>query len=317
MITQGENAGSQQMRFSGHETFTCRYAWLPKAYRGLSDNPALFSDDNEAMVELGLGKNMVRSLRFWVEATGMVEVDKSRRLSLTSFAHEVFGHDGHDPYMEDVRTLWLIHWNLSTRLDGALFAWRYLLHHWPHPEFTRAEALEAFAKESARMGLVHSDVTLGQHLDAFIHTYSPRRSSSTGVEDSLDGPLIELGFLQSVGQRKNDKGRWEQALSFRREAKADVTSVLFDYCIQDYWARFRPDEGTLTQREIALGLCSPGQVFKLPEEDVRDRLDMHAGSASDGPFVYRPSAVQGLLSRRNGTLPITLSDVYDQEMIHG
>ncbi|MCC4298505.1 DUF4007 family protein [Aurantimonas coralicida] len=316
MMTQLEIPGGRSMRFSGHETFICRYAWLPKAYRSLSEDPEIFADDMKAMVELGLGKNMVRSLRFWVEAAGIAETDKARSLKPTEFAEAIFGANGFDPFLEDIRTLWLIHWNLSTRSEGALFAWQYLLHQWPHPEFTRAEALEAFGRESVRMGLTHSEITLAQHLDAFINTYSPRRSSSTGVEDSLDGPLIDLGLLQAVGQRKNEKGRWEQTFSFRREPKPEISAALFDYCVQDYWSRFRPGEATLTQREIALGLNSPGQVFKLPEDDVRDRLELHSGPAPAGRYVYRPSAVQGLLSERGGTLPITLSDIYDQEVTY-
>ena len=59
-------------RISGHESFPCRYTWLPKAVRGLEDNPRLFSDEDQAMVDLGLGKNMVRSARFWAQAAGMI-----------------------------------------------------------------------------------------------------------------------------------------------------------------------------------------------------------------------------------------------------
>jgi epsilon-lactone hydrolase len=54
------------MKFSGHETFACRYAWLPKALQAVESNPRIFSDEDQAMVELGVGKNMVRSIRFWV-----------------------------------------------------------------------------------------------------------------------------------------------------------------------------------------------------------------------------------------------------------
>ena len=50
-------------RFSGHESFSCRYAWLPKAVESLKRDPLLFGDVDEAMVRLGLGKNMVKSLR--------------------------------------------------------------------------------------------------------------------------------------------------------------------------------------------------------------------------------------------------------------
>jgi hypothetical protein len=60
-------------RISGHETFPCRYTWLPKAVRGLSKNPQLFSNEDQAMVDLGVGKNMVRAIRYWARAAGLVE----------------------------------------------------------------------------------------------------------------------------------------------------------------------------------------------------------------------------------------------------
>ena len=171
------------LRFSGHETFACRYAWLPKAYRALKANPTQFSDEDGAMVELGLGKNMVHSLRFWVENVGLAVPEGPRSLRLTDLAHTIFGPDGFDPYLEDIRTLWLIHWNLASRADGALFAWRYLLNQWPYPEFTRSEVLAAFARESKRLGYSHSTITLSQHLEAFLHTYYPARSKTGAVEE--------------------------------------------------------------------------------------------------------------------------------------
>lgn len=66
-----EAADLNGLRFSGHETFACRYAWLPKAYRAVKADPRTFVDDDKAMVVLGLGKNMVRALKFWVEVTGV------------------------------------------------------------------------------------------------------------------------------------------------------------------------------------------------------------------------------------------------------
>ena len=304
----------RSLRFSGHETFACRYAWLPKAYRALQRNPTQFADEDGAMVELGLGKNMVRSLRFWVEASGLATPDKARGLCLTEFGHAVFGKQGLDPYLEDVRTLWLLHWNLASRIDGGLFAWRYLLNHWPHPEFTRSEALAVFARESARLGHTHSAVTLAQHLDVFLHTYRPSRSTSVGVEDSLDGPLVELALLQAVGERKGDSGRFETVYAFRRESKADISTSLFEYCLFDYWSRFRPNEESLTLREITLGPCSPGQVFKLPEDDIRTRLETFATGGTGRALLYQPSAVQGLISKRRGAKAPKLATIYDQEL---
>ena len=265
------------------------------------------------MIELGLGKNMVRSLRFWVEATGLAQPATGRGIELTDFARAVFDPQGFDPYLEDSRTLWLLHWNLSARTEGALFAWRFLLNHWPFPELTRSEALAAFARESAKLGHSHSAITLSQHLDAFLHTYLSARSSKVGIEDSLDGPLVDLSLLQPVGERKADGGRWETIHAFRREPKPDITSALFDYCLADFWARFRDGEETLTFREVTLAACSPGQVFKLPEDDVRSRLEAYAAPGARRPFLYQPSAVQGLVSRRKGAPAATLADVYKKK----
>ena len=49
-----------EYKISGHESFACRYTWLPKAVRGLESNPRLLSDDDQAMVDLGVGKKMER-----------------------------------------------------------------------------------------------------------------------------------------------------------------------------------------------------------------------------------------------------------------
>lgn len=313
-------ASPSSFRFSGHETFACRYAWLPKAYKALRTDPSTFAEghEDEAMVELGLGKNMVRALRFWVEATGLAAPAANRTLKPTPLAQSILGRHGYDPFFEDIRTLWLLHWNLSARSEQPLFAWHYLLNHWPYPEMTRTEAVAAFARESVRLGHDHSAVTLSQHLDVFLRTYYSPRAGATAIEDSLDGPLVELGLLQPIGERKADGGRWETVFAFRRESKPDISAELFDYCLADFWARFRPGEETLGLREITMGICSPGQVFKLPEDDVRARLETYTSSSASKPFVYQPSAVQGILSKRKGAKPIDLADVYRaKESVHG
>src|SRR5687767_3143366 len=57
-------------RIAGHEGFPCRYTWLPKAVQGLNRDPKLFAKDERAMVDLGVGKNMVRAIRFWSQVCG-------------------------------------------------------------------------------------------------------------------------------------------------------------------------------------------------------------------------------------------------------
>ena len=245
---------------------------------------------------------------------GVAVPRRDKTLEPTRFGEAVFGEGGFDPFLEDVRTLWLLHWNVASRKEDPLFAWDFLLHKWPYAELTRSEALAAFASESRRLNMSHSDVTLGQHLDAFLHTYVATNGSSGPPEESLDCPLAELELLQRVGERRGDgSGRRETVYAFRREAKPEVTTELFEYCLDDFWKRRHPGEATLTYRDVAVAQGSIGQLFKLPEDDIRVRLDVYAVPEILRPFNYQPSAVQGLVSRRDEGTWDFLSAVYGEE----
>lgn len=46
--------------FSGHESFQCRQLWLKKGYDFVNKKKSF--NDEDAVVELGVGKNMVSSI---------------------------------------------------------------------------------------------------------------------------------------------------------------------------------------------------------------------------------------------------------------
>ena len=103
--------------FARHETFHPRYGWFRKAYAFVEKDPGVFLR-RDATVEIGVGKNMVRAIRFWGLAAKLIREDKrsrSRRvpnLIPTDLGHRLFGNAGWDRYMEDPGTLWLLHWML-------------------------------------------------------------------------------------------------------------------------------------------------------------------------------------------------------------
>lgn len=307
-------------RISGHETFPCRYTWLPKAVRGLRENPKLFSDEADAMVRLGVGKNMVRSIRFWSQVAGMATVvTKGGGHALTNLGSVLLGERGLDPFLEDIRTLWLIHWNLSTNIENPLLAWDYLLNRWQEPEFVPSAVLKALQKEAEKQDDRLSMVTLEQHFDAFLHTYVPTRGRKGEVqEDNLDCPLVELELIISVGERELDRssGKRETIYGFRREEKPDITPELFVYCLNVFWEKRHASESTLTLREVAYGHGSPGQIFKLPEEDIRTRVDALARQ-TNGLFKYNETASQQQIQKTGDRDGIELfKQIYSAVAIH-
>lgn len=308
-------------RISGHESFPCRYTWLPKAVQGLSRDPKLFADEESAMVNLGVGKNMVRSIRFWAQVSGMTTtVAKGSGHTPTDFGRLVLGDGGLDPFLEDIRTLWLIHWNLSTDVQSPLLAWDFLLNRWQEPDLIPSRALKALQEEAARQDASLSKVTLEQHLDTFLHTYVPTRGRKGEVqEDNLDCPLVELELLVKIGDRELDRtaGRREPIYTFRREEKPEITPELFVYCLNDFWQKRHGNDATLTFREVAHGHGSPGQIFKLPEDDIRARVERLAQQTS-GFLDYAESAnIQQV--RRVGLRDSSklLKEIYATEAAYG
>lgn len=75
--------------FSGHQTFPFRYAWLPKGVAAVREDSRVFRCQ-DAIARLGVGKNMVASIRFWCEALGLIVLNRGRA-SLTSLGSFLFG----------------------------------------------------------------------------------------------------------------------------------------------------------------------------------------------------------------------------------
>jgi hypothetical protein len=175
--------------------------------RLIGRDPSALSSDEQAMLELGLGKNMIRSLRFWLEAFNVASANKGS-WALLPFGKTVLGPDGFDPFIERVETQWLLHWQVSTSVENPLFAWRHVFHRRMRPDFTRSDLLEEMRREGEREGYEHSDVTLLQHIDVLLHSYLGA-SNASSPEDALDGPLVDLRLIRSFSRRRGVSPRSE------------------------------------------------------------------------------------------------------------
>ena len=114
--------------FSGHESFQCKTHWLKRGYDFVSDQNNKFTDD-DAVVKLGVGKNMVASIKFWMRAFGMLSGESSN-MHLTDIADYLFKDDvGVDPYLEDLGTLWLLHFMLIHEDYASIYKLTFVDYH--------------------------------------------------------------------------------------------------------------------------------------------------------------------------------------------
>ena len=303
-----------QPRLSGHETFACRFAWLPKVVKELnapSDAAKfLFKDENEAMVRLGVGKNMVRSIKFWGETAGIIAPAADGGHEVTHFGNQLLGHESHDPYLEHQKTLWLLHWKIATS-SPPIFYWNQMLNHWHRPEFSFSEILP-FLERSLPLNAKSSNRTISDGYKVFVHTYTRTRGNKGEVsEDSLDCPLVELGLIHATGDRRiHDNGPKEDIYCFNYDDKPDVNDALFAYCLNDYWQKSSHSGETLAFRYISAGENSPGQIFKLPELAVRARLERLAETTDGALEFIESSTIQQVVRNKEISETRALGRIY-------
>ena len=126
------------MRFKAHESFFIRKGWLYKGLRNIKDQPELFSSKNINPSDvLGIGTNMVRSLRYWLQVTGLTNevLSGGRHQEFTDLANIIWEHDR---YMEEMGTLWLLHYKLASNSEDAT-AWYYFFNEFKATEFTKED----------------------------------------------------------------------------------------------------------------------------------------------------------------------------------
>lgn len=301
-------------RLTGHETFVCRFAWLPKLVAQMEENSRqthyLFKDLDEAIVRLGVGKNMVRSIKFWGEVSGLIQPTDKGGHELTTFGKRLLGHEGHDPYLEKQETLWLLHWKISTARP-PIFYWNEMLNHWHRPEFSLSEALPRLQR--ALPPNSNSSVrTISDGFKVFIRTYVPSRSPKGDVaEDNLDCPLIELGLINETGLRSDEQtGKQEPLYSFNYEDKPEITDSLFAYCLNDFWMHSIHTGDTLSFGMVSTGQNSPGQIFKLPELAVRSKLERLSDSSKGTLSFMESSTLQQVVRNSRCSDSDALDNIY-------
>lgn len=277
----------EQASFSGHETFPFRYAWLKKAVDHVTRDAEIFVRE-DAMVKLGVGKNMVQSIKHWAKATGILEEKKEipnnrgRALRVTKLGKELLGNNGWDPYLEDPGTLWLLHWQLANAPTEAT-TWYWVFNQLNRIEFTRADLVEELMRliEQHNWSRV-SDVSVRRDVDTFVRTYSaPRMTKRVVMEDRVECPLVDLSLL--------GLGSDDETIVLRRQDHATLSAEIFIFGLIEFIRQRGTRASSISLEEILFAPGSPGRVFSLNESGALRRLDV-AHAYTRGQLSYDETA---------------------------
>lgn len=194
------------MKFRAHDTFFIRKGWLSKGMKNVNIKPDVFiSKDENPMDILGIGANMVKALRYWLQTVGLTEEpNKGKRVqSLTNLGTAVFENDR---YIEELGTLCLLHYKMAINRSDAT-AWYYFFNEFTMSEFSRDDFVDFLQR---RIRMEDSDATvairsLNDDFSCIINTYLPRYKTSpnrVAPESNIDCPLGELGLIDILSKEK-------------------------------------------------------------------------------------------------------------------
>ncbi len=209
------NSKIKKYTFSGHESFPCKTLWLKKGY----DFVVAGNDFNslKAVMGLGVGKNMVASIRFWLRAFGVTESDTPTELADYLFNDQ----NGKDKYIEDIATLWLLHFNLVFSEEATLYNIFFCGVQRERTHFEREQVL-TYVKlrmvEAGKMTMFNAN-TVKKDISVLLQNYTlPRKPQSNEDFSSL---LIDLDLIR---QDSEGKGYYINV-----DGKRKVTKEIFLY----------------------------------------------------------------------------------------
>ena len=260
--------------FGRHESFPLRFGWIAKGLDALQRDPAVFSRE-DATVELGIGKNMVSAMRYWLQAAQLVRpLPDGRGYAETELAQAAFGEEG-DPFFEDDATIWLIHWLLASNPTGATTIY-WFFNHFHKPIFSTDEvsaALSDYVRLEATTRT--SPTTLARDVTMLLRMYTRSTSSSRlALEDALDSPLSLLDLLHRVDHHHR---RCAPA------SRSDLPLPVFAFAISDLFRQLDTPHVAIHDLMYSdTNHCAPGAVFRLTEEGLVHKIEeLREASPSD------------------------------------
>lgn len=176
----------KKLRLKRHGSFSIREGWFEKAINAVNENEKSVFGKTNGIAILGVGSNMVASIRYWLNTAGII--DSNSRL--TSFGNLLIQYD---PYLDEKFSWWMIHNNIVSNFANAP-VFHLAFNTFDVKSFNKEmlnQFVFTFMKENefdmSNKASVDADTTV------LLRTYLDEKVDSP--EDNLNSPLGKLGLL--------------------------------------------------------------------------------------------------------------------------
>lgn len=248
------------LSFSKHESFYPRIGWLRKGLDAIEKNDHIFLERTTAMEELGIGSNMVKSLRFWLTALGLsYEGTNSKNQTIqkpTELGNKLLSFD---KYFEDIGTFWILHFKIAQKQSEAT-TWFWFFNYFTHVSFNKDTFIENIAKYIKRLGKkVPSERSLENDFNVLrrMYLYDPKENITK--EKSFMSPFRDLKLI------KKENG------NFYKKNVPDLYNLdpkIFFYCLLES----NNDNNDINLNKILDSKRSVGKIFNLDMSVIHEFL---------------------------------------------
>ena len=272
------------MKFGGHQSFHLRDQWLNKGIHYVKSTPKGFLNEStvKAMEEIGVGKNMVSAIKYWLKATKLIKVS-STGFVLTDTARKILQKD---PYFEQDGTLFLIHYLLTTNKEEAT-AWYWFFNSFSATEFEKESLTNAFYSYiQIKANKKIRDSTLEKDLNCLLRMYQAVEwAGKKNPETETPSPWTKYSWIEKKGE-----GWIRNKLNI-----ADMNPHIFAFILYIFWKESLNQPKSIQLEELLLKENSPGRIFQFSLEEMNDLIELCSKqsdyldySRTGGYFIIQP-----------------------------
>lgn len=287
------NKTPTKFTFSGHDSFQCRQLWLKKGYDFVNNKKSFTHSD--AVVELGVGKNMVSSIRFWMKAFNLLTSTDE----LTEFAHKLLSDDGYDPYLEDEGTLWLLHYQLVKKGFASTYSIVFNELRREKIEFTKENFIAYIKRKSeTEKSFQLNPKTLSEDFSVLSKMYMRSDAQSKDREDSFSGLLTELDLVKCYNKGK------DEFYIIENSERTEIPDEIILYAILDN----ENFDLSLSLNTIEQNNNSVGTVFAMNKPGLQTKIESLAAKFPN--IIFNDQAGVKEIQFKKKPIPYSILDKY-------
>lgn len=253
------------MAYARHQSFYLRDKWVSKGIKAVNGDPRFFFD-KDGFEKIGLGKNMVQALRFWLLATAIMEevhTDGNKEHQLTDLGLVI---DKVDRLLQKNELVSILHFHLvrnSTDLS-TVFYWYFNVY---KETITQRNDLKRSFKTWVKKNETKavSEISTNKDIDCLIQLYS-KEANENDPEDFIFSPFTKLNLVKE--EPSEDKTENIRKVSPDLE---QVGLIALYYCLLRYAADNKVSMVSLD--EIINEDYLWGKVFHLSRNKIIEALN--------------------------------------------